>query len=1031
MENPSSIQLLGSTNNEQGDLFTRLTKDLFFSLGYDNLKLDVQSAGRELDIQGEHRFEPRRVIAECKAHAVPMGGAELNKFFGVLTRERKKHQPRPITGYFVSLSGFTNTGIQQERETGDDALILFDGGKVIQELQNSHVIVSMNEATERAGQCANAASLTDAKLESAELIGHSIGYLWVVYFSQGKQRSHFALIHADGTALAPTVAEVIIQAARSHGGCLHSLKYLAPATAVQDSAIRKAEALAHYQKWLGEECGYIQLDGLPADNDLSATKLRLEKLFVPLKATRLIRNIEGGTDDFIEVIDPIGDLLAAQSHLAILASPGGGKSTLLKRIATAYSFPERRKEIEDRLPDRDWLPLYLRCRDLRDRAQRPILELLYGISAFANMDDLQSTNFRLVVSEALRTGKALLLIDGLDEISDEGMRRTFAQNLRTFIGMFPQASVVVTSRIAGFRDIAGVIASVCEEAILASLDKADVLRLCVSWHAEVVADTDKVRKDAADLGKTIWNSEHIRSLVENPLLLTTLLVVKRSNGEIPPTRTQLYQEAVRVLVRTWNVEGYSPLDEGETLARLSYVACSMMQLGVQTLGQTMLIGLLNKAASEMEAELQFAKVSPKEFLQRIEYRSSLLMQTGYQKIDNEFQPVFEFRHLTFQEYLAARGFVQEQYPGRNDEQPLVDVLSPHFQDERWQEVIPLAAVLAGRKADVVIQSLIKTSEPSPSPAELDQDSPPTASYILTQCLVDEVTVTPATLRNALMEVATKMGSKGRWSESILPSALISGKFGNTFRELIEEAYFKGTDDYFMFDTACSYSLRFEALKIHETLFDKSLVTGLLHRLAGKDSKDRIRAALLVMRLAFESGRDEEKAKTVQIPWSEFHKHLLPMLESDSGPMVQAACWAMAWLARHPGVPPSPEATRLFFKHWRQALNPELARKAAWALYRQPLQSRPTFPTDFWGDIDLWLNDEWKKFSDTDNERRLAVLTVAWYRGSPWNDTQLVEMIKAAPLMLFEGTQMLKELGEPGGKFLAELEKRKPPLKTSK
>ncbi|MGH8624689.1 MAG: hypothetical protein ACREYC_05290 [Gammaproteobacteria bacterium] len=57
-----------------------MTKDLFFALGYDDLRLDVHKSGRELDLQGEHRLEPRRVVAECKAHAAKMGGAELNKF---------------------------------------------------------------------------------------------------------------------------------------------------------------------------------------------------------------------------------------------------------------------------------------------------------------------------------------------------------------------------------------------------------------------------------------------------------------------------------------------------------------------------------------------------------------------------------------------------------------------------------------------------------------------------------------------------------------------------------------------------------------------------------------------------------------------------------------------------------------------------------------------------------------------------------------------------------------------------------------
>ena len=56
MNSSVNIRLLGSSNNERGDLFTRLSRDLF-ALGYDNLRLNVHKSGRELDLVGEHRFD--------------------------------------------------------------------------------------------------------------------------------------------------------------------------------------------------------------------------------------------------------------------------------------------------------------------------------------------------------------------------------------------------------------------------------------------------------------------------------------------------------------------------------------------------------------------------------------------------------------------------------------------------------------------------------------------------------------------------------------------------------------------------------------------------------------------------------------------------------------------------------------------------------------------------------------------------------------------------------------------------------------
>jgi len=115
-----------------------------------------------------------------------------------------------------------------------------------------------------------------------------------------------------------------------------------------------------------------------------------------------------------------------------------------------------------------------------------------------------------------------------------------------------------------------------------------------------------IRSEARELAAAIWANRRIRSLAENPLLLTTLLVVKRWVGELPRSRAKLYREAVRVLIRTWNVEGFAPLDEEETLTQLSYVACSMMEQGIQVIGHKTLLGLLGQARRELDAELQFA-----------------------------------------------------------------------------------------------------------------------------------------------------------------------------------------------------------------------------------------------------------------------------------------------------------------------------------------------------------------------------------------------------------------------------------------
>lgn len=1028
--------MLASANNELGDLFTRLTRDLFFALGYDNLRLDVHKSGRELDLQGEHRFEPRRVVGECKAHAAKMGGGELNKFFGALARERKKSAPTPVAGYFVSLGGFTETGVEQEIETGDDRLILLDAKKVVDELERCRVIVTLTEAAERAGHCAQNVGLRDAVLEEAELLGHQHGYIWALIYSRGKERTHVALIHADGTSLAETVAQEVIEADRLCGGSLHALQYLAPPFPAPDRIALAAKVATSYRQWLGEECGYIYLDGLPADTVLSATRLKLERLFVPLKATFLSKQ-----DDSQEVMQAIsnktlsiGELLECAPHLALLAMPGGGKSTLLKRLATAYAFPERRNEVADNLPKHDWLPLFLRCRELRDRAHRPIIELLDDIPRHAGMSADECATFRESVHAALRAGHALLLIDGLDEISDEGARQTFASHLRTFLAMFPQAALVVTSREAGFRLVAGVVASACKQATLAPFDEEDVLSLCERWHVEVVDDSDKVRIEARELGHAIWDNQRIRKLTENPLLLTTLLVVKRWIGELPRSRAALYREAIRVLVRTWNVEGFKPLDEDETLTQLSYVACAMMEEGEQQIGQKALLTLLQSARQELEAELQFARISPQEFIERIEYRSSLLMQTGHEMVGGVLEPVYEFRHLTFQEYLAARGYVEEQYPGRDSGQDLAAVLAPHFDDQRWQEVIPLAAVLAGRKAEDLIKHLIAAC----NNYDLDEVEARRLMakpiHLLYQCISDEVQVTTPTLRTALLKLANnRIGHRPNLPREAMVVMLLRGKFGTIFQEIVAQEYLAGASGFEEYLSTIKELLIRSQFTDGKPVMTDAIATSLRNALETGDRLGKTRAAFVCMRLARTKGGQAKPKPEIAVIQAHFQSlvgGLCKMLNPNDMPCALASCWALAWLGIHRLLvtPLEPEMILSLYRLWRHSQSASQMTYPAWALSEQQLLSRDTFNNDVWGDCDSFLREAVAN-TDTKLKRiRLSAMIVSWYRRAPFSDVELAEKLsELVEQNIYEieltARALLETLGDAGRHALENWERK--------
>ncbi|HWT00781.1 MAG TPA: NACHT domain-containing protein [Pyrinomonadaceae bacterium] len=764
MSHATQIRILEKDNNRRGDLFGRLMADLFVALGYEQPRLNLHKAGRELDLVADHRLERRRAVGECKATADKTGGDDLNKFAGALDAERGSNDI-PLTGYFISLAGFKETAVEQEKNRRSTKLVLLDGPRVVDELIKGRSLIPRERAAELAGRCISSQDALTLDDES-ELLAHERGWIWAIYYTQGKGRTHFALIHADGTPLARAVADEIIDADRGVGGSLHKLTCLNPVPPrPADDEQQVSEALKAYGRYLAEECGYIHLDGLPTDIDISSTRIRLESLFVPM---HLDVEGQGGRRK-------VGAALADNPRLAILAAPGGGKSTLLKRLAIAYADPSRRVRVADDLPQRDWFPIFVRCRELRELARGSFADLLGDLLAQGPMRQHAAT-LRAYIDTALAGGRVLLLVDELDEISDPSDRLAFASTLHSLIKTYPDTALVVTSREVGFRHVAAHLAAVCTRATLSPFDAEDIERLTVAWHREVVGDNEKVRADSEQLARTIISSDRMLRLAVNPLLLTTLLLVRRWVGSLPTRRAILYGKAVEVLLMTWNTEGFRAVPEEEALPQLCYVASAMMLEGVKKVSRPRLAQLLQEARDALPTELGFAWGSVEDFIRRVEYRSGLLTATGPDIEEGRLVGFYEFSHVTFQEFLTARAVVEGWHPNRKNTDTLATVLEPHFENEEWREVIPLAAALGGKATDGLIRRLTERI------AALDEDAwlPGRNSLILVlgNCLADEVAARAETIDAAV-------GALARFGivleEAPFMAALANGRYGGALR----------------------------------------------------------------------------------------------------------------------------------------------------------------------------------------------------------------------------------------------------------
>lgn len=909
------IRILERDNNARGDLFGHLMTDLFHCLGYTDCRLNVHKSGREVDIQGRHRVETRTVVAECKATKAPIGGSDVNKFAGALNAERIK-ATSDVAGYYVSLSGFTETAIEQELELGS-RLQLITGAQAIEELIRGRVLIPEATAAARAGrQAPDSVTLIP---HATELLAHELGWVWAFYFGNQSVPTHFCLVHADGEPLNDDLAQQIIASDKSLGGGLEELASIArPASMSSPEA-----ALAKYREHLQVEYGSLTLEGLPADTQIGGKARRLESMFVPMDVERMGRgNAERA---------PFSSVLANEPRIAIVAAPGAGKSTLLKRLAVAYSSAGRISESSDNLPNEDWVPLVVRCRQLGKLSRKSILEIIESLPARAELPEA-TPQFMQAVTDRLKADGILLLIDGLDEISDEADRLAFATQLRTFLGTYPRARLVVTSREVGFRGVAGALSSSCSTYKLSELDDEDIGQLVSSWQAEFYGDEARARSAADDVIEDILSNDRVRALATNPLLLTTLLLVRRWLGELPRRRSALYGKAIEVLLMTWNVEGHEPLDQAEVLPQLSYVAFAMMTEGSQVVSAQRLAELLRNARREMPEELEGCRISVQDFVARVEERSSLLALAGHELIDGQLRAVYEFRHLTFQEYLAALGVVNGWHPGRTDDADFVRVLKPFLNKASWREVIPLVAVLAGRHSAAIVVAVAEELSAQLPESKTEDDildsGPRSLAGVLRQCFADDAPITSVVATSAADALIRAKGLRS-WRG---PDDAFTGRHGRVLLEVASAGLLR-FDDY-----APEYGSVLGSAMLEVKFRDLNSVADLLTRISStNDRKALVELLCAAMEIAYKSSVFGGSAP-FEVKRREFRElavSIHQVLQQNKGDLVVefCGCWALAWLNTR--VRWSAEARQEVFntlsRIWIESDDVHRRRQAAWAV----------------------------------------------------------------------------------------------------
>jgi HEAT repeat protein len=486
----------------------------------------------------------------------------------------------------------------------------------------------------------------------------------------------------------------------------------------------------------------------------------------------------------------------------------------------------------------------------------------------------------------------LLLVDGLDEISDPAARAGFARQLDQIHRAYPEAPMVITSRIVGYREMGYRIRGEVEHLTVANLSAEDKDDFARRWCA-LVERGERREAAAADLIRDIHSSDRIERLTGNPMLLTTMALIKRKIGKLPQRRVELYEKTVEVLLN-WRSEVDAAMDKREVLPQLEYLAHAMCDRGTQQLREDEALELLSRVREEYPQIHPMRQHSPEEFLTLLERRTGLLIQSGHTRHNGQSVPVYEFRHLTIQEYLAGIAVVQGHFSNRDREKSLAQQVAelagrvgPAGSDgprkipavaDHWREALRLC--VAGCNDDAVDDVLRAIFTPLPGEA----DTASARTELAALCLADEPNVSETLAQEILGAFASSGGddlfeedfrvvagvelSTSRWKDGLL-ACLLREFFqcdgvGRTVHGSLIGTVVEKTADVGQFPT---------------------WLRGQAEVLRAGDEKAAALAALAIMEFAF-SSRNCAIADVIA--------GLMGRLEG-SAPMAHAAAWALAWI----------------------------------------------------------------------------------------------------------------------------------------